>query len=186
MTGLFFGSFNPLHNGHLGIAHYILDKHLCDEVWFIVSPKNPLKKDMELLDEHKRKEMLEVATASDHRIRVSDIEFKMPRPSYTIDTLEVLSDQYPEKQFALIMGEDNLKNFHLWKEYQKISSHYPILVYPRPGIECPEVSYPNVTRIDAPLSPVSSTDIRLKLKNGESVAPYVPASILDMVIDHYA
>lgn len=181
-VGLFFGSFNPIHNGHLNIARYLLDNGYCREVWFIVSPQNPLKQEQWLLAESKRMEMVRLAIAKDGRMKACDVEFSMPKPSYTIDTLRLLSGRYSDRVFTLIIGGDNLLNFHLWKGYQGIISEYPILVYPRPHVDVSGVRYEHVTLVDAPLSDVSSTEIRGKIKRGEDVAQYVPAEVLQLVL----
>ncbi len=185
MTGLFFGSFNPIHNGHIGIAEYLLDEGWCSEIRLVVSPKNPLKADLDLLDEEKRLAMVTQAIAFDNRLKACNIEFRMPRPSYTIDTLRMFSENDPERQFCLIIGEDNLNIFHLWKNYQEIYAEYRILVYPRPGEAVPNGWYPNMTRIDAPLTPVSSTQIREMVRRGEPIDQWVPPSIRKWVEEWY-
>ncbi len=195
MVGLFFGSFNPIHNGHLRIARYLLDYGYCKEVWFVVSPQNPLKQDKSLLSEAKRLEMVQVAIADNVRMKACDIEFFMPKPSYTIDTLRKLDEQYGSlaegeikkdgKKFALIIGGDNLRDFPLWKDYRKIASDYPIFVYPRPGIDHPGAFYGNVVLIDAPLSAVSSTEIRRKVQHREDITPDVPPEIAELVKRNY-
>ena len=185
MTGLFFGSFNPIHNGHLRIARYLLEQGLCKEIWFIVSPQNPFKKDNTLLEEQKRLEIVRTALTGDPRMQVSDVEFDMPRPSYTIDTLELLSIRYPDKEFALIIGGDNLRDFHRWKDYQRIAENYRIFVYPRPGIDTNGINYPNVSRINAPLSSVSSTGIREKIQRGEEISGWVPVAALPLILKEY-
>lgn len=181
-VGLFFGSFNPIHNGHLNIARYLLDNGYCREVWFIVSPQNPLKQEQSLLAESERMEMVRLAIAKDGRMKACDVEFSMPKPSYTIDTLRLLSARYSDRVFALIIGGDNLLNFHLWKSYQGIVAKYPILVYPRPKVDVSGVRYEHVTLVDAPLSDVSSTEIRGKIKRGEDVVQYVPTEVLQLVL----
>lgn len=181
MTGLFFGSFNPIHNGHLNIAHYLLDRGYCEEIWFIISPRNPFKQDVSLLPEEKRFEIVRAAIRNEKNIKACDIEFSMPRPSYTIDSLKRFNELYPDKKFALIMGADNLKDFHLWKEYQTIAENYRILVYPRPGINITHITYPDVIHVDAPLSTLSSTEIREKIKQGEAIATDVPAAAAELI-----
>lgn len=185
MTGLFFGSFNPIHNGHLDIAGYILDKGLCDEIYFVVSPRNPLKLDDSLLDENKRLEIVSAAIAHDRRMKACDIEFSMPKPSYTIDTLNKLSSFYPQSEFALIIGGDNLRDFHLWKDYREIAARYKIIVYPRPGVETHSPDFPDIEFVNAPLSGISSTEIRKKIQNGEDIANFVPGCVLNPIFRYY-
>jgi nicotinate-nucleotide adenylyltransferase len=177
-TGLFFGSFNPVHNGHLIIANYMLDQEGLDEIWFIVSPQNPLKESEMLANEQERLEMMKLAVSSEPRFKVSDVEFSMPKPSYTFDTLELLSQSYPERSFFLIIGSDNLEDFHLWKNHEQILKKYQILVYPRKKeINSPFASEPNVTVTQAPLVEISSTKIRKYLKAGRSVEAFIPQEI---------
>lgn len=184
MTGLFFGSFNPIHNGHLNIARYILKQGFCEEIFFVVSPCNPLKVNTSLLNEYQRKELVESAIRNDAGMSVSDIEFGLPKPSYTIDTLKALRTLYPEKEFVLIIGEDNLRDFHLWKDYRQIYADYRILVYPRPGIDA-QVSYPGICRIDAPLADISSTIIREKINKREDIRNDVPPLAYDKILEYY-
>ena len=179
--GLFFGSFNPIHNGHLGIARYMLAEGLCKAVWFVVSPCNPFKQDRELLPEQQRLEMVQRAIAGEPGMRACDVEFDMPKPSYTYLSLQRLSESYPGEQFALIMGGDNLRGFHQWRNYETIQEHYPILVYPRPGYDTSTIYYPNVIRTEAPLFPISSTAIRQMVARGEDVSSLVPRAVLPLV-----
>lgn len=185
MTGLFFGSFNPIHNGHLEIASYLLDHRLCDTIYFVVSPQNPFKEDSSLLEENKRLELVEKAIAGDPRMKASDIEFSMPRPSYTIDTLRRFSAVCPDTPLALIIGEDNLRSFHLWKDYTFIADHYNIFVYPRSGTPTFSSPYPHVTLLKAPLFPLSSTEIRHKVQKGEDITNFVPKCIASLVLRYY-
>ena len=133
--GLFFGSFNPVHIGHLAIANYLVEFGNIDQLWFVVSPHNPHKKKENLLHDYDRLEMMQIAIRNEHRFRVCDVEFRLPKPSYTIDTLTHLSEKYPDHSFSIIMGSDNIVNFHRWKNYDQILKNYGILVYPRPGID---------------------------------------------------
>lgn len=185
MTGLFFGSFNPIHNGHLAIARYLLDNSYCREIWFVVSPQNPLKQDKSLLEEEKRLEIVKAAIGGDSRMATCDIEFTMPRPSYTIDTLRKLENNNPGRQFALIIGGDNLRDFHLWRNYDMIARCYRILVYPRPGIIVPQPDWENVILVDAPLADISSTEIRERIQAGEDVSFYVPPKASDLIEKYY-
>lgn len=186
MIGLFFGSFNPLHNGHVGIARYVLDAGLCEEVWFVVSPQNPWKEDACLLDERKRLEIVSRAIAGDGRMKAVDLEFELPRPSYTYQTLSVLKERFPLTDFALIIGGDNLRDFHKWRNYRDILATYPLLVYPRPGIEVGnEIREGDIRLIEAPLSDVSSTEIRERISAGEDISPYVPESVKGLIKEYY-
>lgn len=185
MTGLFFGSFNPVHNGHLQIASYILKKELCEDLFFILSPQNPFKQNTDLLEDKKRLEILEAALSGEPHMQVCGIEMEMPRPSYTVDTLSKLAGQYPSRKFALIIGADNLPFFHLWKDYRSILEHWPVFVYPRPGIDIATFSHPGMIPVDAPLFPVSSTDIRQKIREGEEIATLVPSPALALILQYY-
>lgn len=185
MTGLFFGSFNPVHAGHLQIARFLLEHRCVDEILFVVSPQNPFKKEQDLLDVQKRIEIAAQAVAGDSRIQVSDVEVSLPRPSYTADTLERLSALYPEKDFALIMGEDNLKNFPLWKGYETIRRNYPVFVYPRHSSFTQPINDPKIHLVNAPLFPVSSTEIREKIRRGEDISSFVPAAVHDLILTYY-
>lgn len=185
MTGLFFGSFNPIHNGHLQIARYLLNQKLCDEIWFIISPQNPFKQNSSLLDETQRLKITETALKNEPGMKACNVEFSLPRPSYTIDTLRYISQQYPHSSFALIIGEDNLRDFHLWRDYPSIYQHYKILVYPRPGITATPISYPNITRVDAPLTSISSTEIRQRIQQGRNISNFVPENVLNLILKSY-
>lgn len=185
MTGLFFGSFNPIHNGHLAIARYLLDEGYCENVWFVVSPQNPWKPEQGLLDERKRLKMVEAAIAGDERMGVSDIEFSMPRPSYTYQTLRVLKESHLVRKFALIMGGDNLQRFHHWKNFQEIIAEYAVFVYPRPGMVLPETAEGNIVLVNAPEMSVSSTEIRRKVADGADITGDVPEAVAGMVKRYY-
>lgn len=184
-VGLFFGSFNPLHNGHFKIAEYMLDMGYCTEVWFVVSPQNPWKADCSLLEEKKRLELVIAAIGNETRMKAVDVEFSMPRPSYTYQTLKVLQENYPDTDFALIIGGDNLLHFREWRNAIEILAQFPILVYPRPGITLSEWASGNVTLVNAPLADISSTEIRRKVKMGEDISKDVPAGIVDLVKRYY-
>ncbi len=185
LTGLFFGSFNPLHNGHLAIARCLLEKGCCQEIWFVISPQNPWKKDLTLLPEQLRLEIVQTAVAGESCMSACDIEFSMHRPSYTYLTLEALTRQYPGKNFALIMGEDNLERFHLWRNYEEILARYPIFVYPRPGFESKATPYDTVKLVAAPLWTVSSSEVRQKVREGKDISADVPSSVVDLVEKYY-
>lgn len=185
MTGLFFGSFNPIHNGHLEIATYLLDQHFCKDIWFIISPRNPFKPENSLLDENKRLKIVEKAIRFDPRMCASDVEFSLPKPSYTIDTLRKLNETYPDRKFALIIGADNLLSLHLWKKYQTILEKYTIFVYPRPGIDISGFSYPSVVLVNAPLTDISSTEIRQRIQRKEDITNFVPREVQNLIIRNY-
>lgn len=180
--GLFFGSFNPIHIGHLIIANYMAHYTNLDKVWLMVSPHNPLKDKNALINMYDRLEMARLATENATRLEVSDAEFKLPQPSYTIDTLAYLRERYPEHTFSLIMGADNLRSLRKWKNYELLLRDYEIMVYPRPGYENPDLlDHPSVTLTQTPLMEISSTFIRKSIKEGKSVEFLVPAPVLDFI-----
>lgn len=169
-TGLFFGSFNPVHVGHLIIANAMLNHSDLDEVWFVVSPQNPLKERQSLLDDRQRLEMVRLAIDDNSRLRASDVEFHLPIPSYTSLTLAHLSERYPDKEFCLIMGSDNLATFTRWRNWESILSNYRLYVYPRPGSsDCPLASHEHVTLVEVPMIDISSTHIRDEIRQGHDV-----------------
>ncbi len=185
-VGLFFGSFNPIHNGHLGIARRVLAQKYCREVWFVVSPCNPFKNEASLLPEKVRYSIVQAAIAGLPAMKACDVEFDMPHPSYTADTLRRLIERFPAERFSLIMGGDNLLGFPSWKDYAWIERNFPILVYPRPGspLEIPPGMH--VTIVDAPLFPLSATEIRERLARGEDLSGEVPAAALPLIRNAYA
>ena len=163
-TALFFGSFNPIHVGHLIIANTILQYDNVDELWLVVSPQNPLKERATLLADHHRLQMVQHAVDDNYRLKVCDIEMHLPIPSYTVVTLAALQEKYPDREFCLVMGSDNLATFTKWRNYQYILDHYHLLVYPRPGTEhCPLSSHPSVTMVDVPMIDLSSSYIRQQI-----------------------
>lgn len=174
-TALFFGSFNPVHIGHLAIANHIAEFGGVDEVWFVVSPQNPHKEKSSLLPERDRYDMVYRAVGDYPKFRVSDIEFRLPQPSYTIHTLTHLHEKFPGREFLLILGSDNLVHFHKWKNADQILARHPLVVYPRPGT--PEEVYarfPDLVRVDAPQIDISSTFIREAIRNGKDIRFFVP------------
>ncbi len=176
--GLFFGSFNPIHIGHMIIAQTLFERSNMEELWFVVSPQNPFKKNKSLLHEFDRFDMVEAAIVENPKFRVSDVEFHMPKPSYTVDTLSYLSDKHPQHSFRLIIGGDNMTHFHKWKNANKILDNYGLLVYPRPGQD--QSAWPkhqNIEFIDSPLLDISATYIRNSIKKGYSVKYLVPDSV---------
>ncbi|HPR25791.1 nicotinate (nicotinamide) nucleotide adenylyltransferase [Lentimicrobium sp.] len=182
LTGLFFGSFNPIHFGHLCIAEFLVEFGGLKEVWFIVSPHNPLKDKATLLSDQYRLEMVEAAIENDERFRVSDIEFRMPRPSYTIDTLARLSEQHPDRQFLLIAGTDVLPSFHKWKNYEQLLDQYRLMIYPRHGDEDhPLLSHPSITVVNAPRIEISASFIREAIKNGKNIRYFLPDKVMKII-----
>jgi nicotinate-nucleotide adenylyltransferase len=180
--GLLFGSFNPIHIGHLIIANYLANHTSLDKVWLVVSPQNPLKKYGDLINTYDRLEMAKLATDNSNNIKVSDVELKLPQPSYTIDTLTHLKEQYPEHEFALIMGSDNLVSLPKWKNYKLILRDYKIFVYPRPGYENAELaSHPSVTITMTPQMELSATFIRKSIAEKKNVQYFVPDAVLEFI-----
>ena len=172
--GLFFGSFNPVHIGHKVIASYLVDFTDLDKVMFIVSPQNPLKQKISLLDQYHRLQIIRAEIEDNSKLEVSDIEFDMPKPSYTIDTLVRLKEKYPENDYSIIMGSDNLQNFHKWKNYEQILEDYSVYVYPRPGYEI-SGSHKNIHLIEGvPQMEISSSFIRKSIKEGKDISYLMP------------
>lgn len=169
-VALFFGSFNPIHVGHLVIANTMVQQEGVDEVWFVVSPQNPLKERSTLLADHHRVQMVRRAVDDNYRLRVCDIEMHLPIPSYTVVTLAALAEKYPDREFSLIMGSDNLATFERWRNYEYILEHYHIHVYPRPGSEhCKLASHPHVTMAEVPMMDISSSYIRRRIAEKKDV-----------------
>jgi len=177
-TGLFFGSFNPVHIGHLIVAAYMREFSDLDQVWFVVSPHNPLKAKKTLLADHHRLMLVKTAIEDDPKFRACDIEFKMPQPSYTIDTLTYLGEKYPMHRFVLIAGTDILPTFHKWKNYRILLSEYQIYIYNRPGYDKGSYAgHPSISFFDAPLMEISSSFIRQAIKNGKDVQYMLPPKV---------
>lgn len=174
--GLYFGSFNPIHHGHLIIASHIAQYTELKQVWFVVSPQNPFKPSGSLLNEYHRLHMVRQAIEGDIYLRASDIEFHLPKPSYTVHTLAYLSEKYPQHQFTVIMGSDSYQNLPRWKNAGTIIQNYPIVIYKRPGFEV-EPGTGNITILDAPLLELSSTRIRAMIKEGKSIRYMVPEEV---------
>ena len=178
--GLYFGTFNPIHVGHLIIANYMVENSDLDEVWLVVTPHNPFKKKKTLLENYHRLELVHLATEKYDKVKPSDIEFNLPQPNYTVHTLAHLSDKYPQHNFSLIMGEDNLKSFHKWKNYEIILEHHHIYVYPRISegtIETQFDKHPKIHPIDAPIIEISSTHIRKGIKENKNIQPMLTESV---------
>ncbi|MFM7671909.1 MAG: nicotinate (nicotinamide) nucleotide adenylyltransferase [Bacteroidota bacterium] len=180
-VGLFFGSFNPIHVGHLIITNHLLNETDLEKIWMVVSPQNPLKQEHSLLNEYHRLHLVQLAIENDARIKASDVEFALPRPSYTSDTLIHLQEKYPEHQFVVIMGSDSFQNIHRWKNYTFITKNYPICVYNRPGHLVEETHGARVQLLDAPLLPISATQIRSLSREGKSLRYLVPDRVLDEI-----
>lgn len=180
---IFSGSFNPIHAGHLMLASYMCEFTSVEEVWLVVSPQNPLKETGELLDDHLRLEMVHAAVAPYRKLKVSDVEFHLPRPSYTIDTLDYLTAQHPDTRFSLIIGGDNWNQLPLWKEYERLLESYPMLIYPRPGEEVviPEALRESVQLVDAPLLEISSTFIRRSMREGKEMRAFLPEGAYELI-----
>jgi nicotinate-nucleotide adenylyltransferase len=179
--GLYFGSFNPVHVAHLVIANHILNETDIEKIWFIVSPQNPHKPGTGLLNEYHRLHLVRIATEDDTRIKASDIEFGLPKPSYTSTTLAYLAEKYPEHEFAIIMGSDSFQNLHKWKNYEVIVKNYPIYVYRRPGFEPNNSIGAKLHILDAPLLQLSATQVREYLQQGKSVRYMVPDKVLEEI-----
>src|SRR5687768_16487831 len=176
--GLFFGSFNPIHMGHLIIANLMAETTDLKKVWFVVSPHNPFKPSKGLLHEFDRYDLVQAAISDNYKLAVSDIEFNLPKPSYTIHTLVHLKEKHPDKEFKLIIGGDNLENFTKWKNYQQILNDYGLYVYRRPNAQLSELdSHPNVTWIEAPMLDISATFIRNCIKKKQSIRYLVPDAV---------
>jgi nicotinate-nucleotide adenylyltransferase len=183
-VGLYFGTFNPIHIGHLIIANHMAEFSDLDQIWMIVTPHNPLKTKITLLDDYKRLEMVFQATENYPKIKPSDVEFRLPQPNYTVNTLAHLQEKYPQHEFSLIMGEDNLNSLHKWKNYDVILQHHDVYVYPRISGESinPEFEiHPKIHRIDAPVAEISSTFIRDSIKAGKNVRALLPEAVWQYV-----
>lgn len=171
-----------MHTGHLIIANYMANFTALDEIWLVVSPHNPLKEKSGLANMYDRLEMARLATENADNLRVSDIEFTMPQPSYTVDTLAYLVEKYPERKFVLIMGADNLVSFKKWKNYEVLLNNYEIYVYPRPGADVSEwENHPAITFTDTPQMEISSTFIRKAIKEGKNVQFFLPDKVIDFI-----
>lgn len=182
-AGLYFGSFNPIHIGHLAIANYMVEYTDIDQLWFVVSPHNPLKKKETLLDDLERFDLVELAIGNDDRFRVSDVEFRLPKPSYTIDTLAYLQEQFPRYVFSLILGSDNLPTFNQWKNYQQIEKNYKRYIYPRRGSEnIDSGKHRNIELVRAPMIEISSSFIRNAIRQGKDIRHFLPEKVYDYIL----
>lgn len=179
--GLYFGSFNPIHIGHLIIANHVLNETELEKIWFIVSPQNPLKESKSLLNEFDRLHLVRLAVQDDNRIKCSDIEFNLSRPSYTSNTLAFFSEKHPEHKFSIIMGSDSYQNLSKWKNFEYIVSNYPIYVYRRKNFEVNQPYSKPPIILDAPLIEISASQIRQYIKEGKSIRYLVPENIRDEI-----
>lgn len=183
--GLYFGSFNPIHTGHLIIANHVLEHADLDKIWFVVSPHNPLKESHSLLNEYDRLHLVELAISNNNKFRVSNVEFHLPKPSYTIDTLTYLSEKFPLERFTVIMGSDSYQNLPRWKNYTKILEYYKIVIFERPGFPVDLQSlHPNAAVLKAPLLEISSTHIRTQVKESRSIRYLVPDAVMDCIAEN--
>ncbi|MFZ1527947.1 MAG: nicotinate (nicotinamide) nucleotide adenylyltransferase [Ferruginibacter sp.] len=183
--GLYFGSFNPVHVGHLIIAKHIIQNSNINEIWFVVSPQNPFKNSNSLLNENHRLSMLKAALEGETRLKASNIEFKLPKPSYTVNTLAYLSEKYPKHGFSIVMGSDGFQNINKWKNYKSITENYPIYIYKRPGFEIENDFGATINLLDAPLLEISSTHIRNMIRQGKSVRYLVTDAVLEEIEKHH-
>jgi nicotinate-nucleotide adenylyltransferase len=181
-VGLYFGSFNPIHVGHLIIANHILNESGLNRIWFIISPLNPFKKTENLLNEYDRLHLVQKAIEGDVRLKASDIEFSLPKPSYTVHTLAYLKEKYPEHSFSIIMGSDGFHNLDKWKNPETIIANYPIIIYKRPGFEVDNKLNANITIMNAPLLEISSTHIRSLIQSGKSIKYLVPPAVEEEIM----
>lgn len=183
-VGLYFGTFNPIHIGHLAIANHMVEFSDLDEVWMVVTPHNPHKKKSTLLADHHRLEMVYRATEAYDNIKPSNIEFGLPQPNYTVNTLAHLEEKYPDYQFALIMGEDNLNTLHKWKNNEVILERFKVFVYPRvtsTTIKEEFKNHPKITKVDAPIMEISSTFVRNAVKDGKRITPLLPQKVWEYI-----
>ena len=179
-VGLYFGTFNPIHIGHLAIANHMVEFSDLDEVWMVVTPHNPHKKKSTLLEDHHRLEMVYRATEAYDNIKPSNIEFGLPQPNYTVNTLAHLEEKFPDYHFALIMGEDNLNTLHKWKNHEVILERFEVFVYPRitsTQVKEEFINHPKITKVDAPIMEISSTFIRKAVKDEKRITPLLPFDV---------
>jgi nicotinate-nucleotide adenylyltransferase len=183
--GLYFGSFNPIHTGHLIIATHVSNYTNLQEIWFVISPQNPLKKSQTLLNEHQRKFLVDLAIEGEEKLRSSNIEFKLPKPSYTVDTLLYLNEKYPQHEFSIIIGSDSYLNLKRWKNYEVIINNYTLYVYVRPGFDLPPTLDQPMQKIivldQTPLLQISSTNIRKMVAEGKSISYLVPKEVQEEI-----
>lgn len=179
--GLFFGSFNPIHTGHLIVANHIVNHTDVDKIWFVVSPHNPLKDSHSLLNEYHRLHLVNLAIEDNPKFRASNVEFRLPKPSYTIDTLAYLTEKFPLERFTVILGADSFQNLHRWKNFEYLVKQYSFIVYNRPGFEIKDTYGADVTIQDAPMLQISSTYIRQQIREKKSIKYVVPDSVAEYI-----
>lgn len=179
--GLYFGSFNPVHTGHLIIASHVLNQTNIQQVWLVVSPQNPFKTSTGLLNEYDRLHLVNLAIDEETRIKASDVEFKLPRPSYTIDTLTYLQEKYPQHQFSIVMGSDGFQNLPKWKNADLLTKEYPFIIYKRPGFGITDTWNASVQILDAPMLDISATLIRNNIREGKSIRYLVPDKVREEI-----
>ena len=179
--GIYSGSFNPIHFGHIKLAKYLIASKLVDEVWLIVSTQNPLKQQNDLMDDNLRLKMAKIAFKKYPKIKVSDVEFHLPKPSYTIDTLNFLQEKYPQNQFFLLIGADNVAVFDKWKNYTEILEKFTVLCYPRENFLQKSEKFPQIKFINAPRINISSTEIRNRLKNNLPCDDLMPKNVVEFI-----
>ena len=182
--GLYFGSFNPIHTGHLIIANHVLAHSGIDKVWFVLSPHNPLKEAHTLLNEYDRLHLAELAIADNSKFRASSVEFSLPRPSYTIDTLTYLTEKFPQEKFSVIMGSDSFQNISRWKNYEQLMAQYPVIVYNRPGFAAQRPAVGDVQIMNAPLLEISASFIRKQIREGKSVRYLLPDAVWKYIAEN--
>lgn len=179
--GLYFGSFNPIHIGHMAIANYMLEFTDLDKVWFVISPHNPLKEKKSLLADYHRLKMVEQALEDDYDMKASNIEFSMPQPSYTIDTLTWLDEKHPDKEFIVIMGGDSIESIHKWKNHEALLKEYKIYVYARPGAKHDSQNHKHIKIYHAPQMEISASFIRNAIKEGKNIRYFLPKKVWDYI-----
>lgn len=185
-AGIFSGSFNPIHNGHMAIARALIEQGTLDEIWFIASPQNPLKSQADLLDDATRARLVQLAIEGEKGLRYCDIEMYLPRPSYTITTLQELAHRYPDTDFSLLIGSDNWAIFDRWKSAEEIIRQFRLYIYPRPGFPVDETTLPpHVHLTQAPMMEISSTDIRHRIATGQPFDRLVPRRVHDYIIENH-
>jgi len=179
--GLYFGSFNPIHTGHLIVASYVANHTDMQQVWFMVSPQNPLKPSAGLLNEYHRLHLVRLAIEDEPKLKASDAEFRLPKPSYTIDTLTYLQEKYPQHEFSIIIGSDSFQNLPKWKNYELLAKHYPFIIYQRPGFEVTENWGARTTILHAPMLDISATEIRNNIKEGKTIRYLVEEKVREEI-----